>query len=216
MTKSSFLRYTLRMHKALLIVCICLPFSAFARIPTPNQIATQQQANALGTYTSGAGSWGYGATDPYLAGQGYAPSRSYMQYGQMQRSQNMLSIGVSLLDVFTSKGSFGDKVKFLMMDQLKRRVKDPLEATLSSAAQNLTLQQLYQLSNPSGQNTYAQAGNPAYSQCVGCINQNQNSWQPTYQNPHSVQNAFTQFTNGSNNSTSPSNGGGLGVVTPVQ
>lgn len=205
--------YTITMKPLLMALILLVPSILFARIPTPNQVS-QQQANVYGTYTGNAGSWGYNNYDPYLAQRGFGASNSYQQYGQLNRTNNLLGIGVSLIDVFTSKGSFGEKVKFLMMDQLKRRVKDPLEQQLNAASQNLTLEQLYMLANR-GQN---QPHNQAYSQCVGCINQNPNAWRPTHTNQHAVGNQLTQFTSGSGqNSTTSNTGGGLGgVVSPVQ
>ena len=93
----------------------------------------------------------------------------------------------------------------LAMKELKRRVTDPLSAQFQANAENMTLEQLYALANAGQQPT-----NPYYSQCVDCINQNPNAWQPTYSNPHAVGNQFSQFTQGN-----AGNQGLGGVVTPI-
>ncbi|MCB1197243.1 MAG: hypothetical protein KDK51_02650 [Deltaproteobacteria bacterium] len=193
------------MKTLLIVLVLALPSSIWAKIPTPSQI-NQQQANVYGTYTGAAGTWGYSNTDPYLATRNFGASNSYQQFGaEQQRMSNLVGIGVNLIDVFTSEGTFGEKVKYLAMKELKRRVTDPLSAQFQAKAENMTLEQLYALANAGQQPT-----NPYYSQCVDCINQNPNAWQPTYSNPHAVGNQFSQFTQGN-----AGNQGLGGVVTPI-
>lgn len=176
-----------------------------ARIPTPDQVAVQQN-QVYGTYTGPASTWNQPGADPFMASRGFGASNSYQQFGQMQRQQNMFSLGISLLDVFTSQGTFGQKVKFLLMDQLNRRVNQPFNQFMGQASQNLTFDQLYRLS----QGNRPMMPNQSYSQCVGCVDMPRAAWQPTYQNPHSLGGALNQP---QGNTPNTSNDFG-GVVSP--
>lgn len=192
-----------------LIIIATFAFQAHGRIPSPNQVQNQQN-QVYGTYSGTNNSWNSPYADPYMASRNMGPSQSFGQYGQMQRQNNILSMGISVLDVFTSKGSFGDKIQFLLFDQVQRRVHQPAQQMIGNATQNLTLEQLYALAN---QQNRQQPQNQAYRQCTNCIDNQGTSWQHNQRNNHSLNEAFSQFGNTSSNN----NAGGLGgVVSPAR
>src|SRR5690606_17074741 len=125
---------------AILVVALN-PVDAFARIPTPNQIALQQNA-VHGTYIPQAGSWGSHNVDPYLAGQGFSGAQG--QYAQYPRNLNTMRMATSTFDIFTSKGSFGQKLKLLIMDTANNRLIQPMEQRLYQAT---SMEQLYALAS---------------------------------------------------------------------
>lgn len=199
---NKFMYNGLMVYFVAIMVILSNPLDAFARIPTPNQIALQQNA-VHGAYTPHAGSWGSHNVDPYLAGQGFSGAQG--QYAQYPRNINTMQTAISTFDIFTSKGSFGQKLKLLIMDTADKRLIKPMEQRLYQAT---SMEQLYALAS----RTVSPQQNQAYQNCVGCIQNHPNAWQPTHSNPHAVNpNAFTTF------GTQPNaSGGGLGgVVTPL-
>jgi hypothetical protein len=117
------------------------------------------------------------------------------------------------LQVFTGKGSFGDKLQFLLLDKVNSYVAQPI---YQQADQAMSLENLYALANRA---TTPQGYTQNQAQCFDCVQPGPNGWMPDGgTNAHSMNEAFTSFSavgGGSSSAPRSSGSGGAGVVSAL-